>query len=80
MIAPGIFPSEMSAGPATMDEKNRNRLPPQIPETEIPLKQPGDEQDMAAAILYLAGVGGKYLNGNVVVVDGGRLGVQPAVY
>ena len=43
-------------------------------------KQPGDEQDMAAAILYLAGVGGKYLNGNVIVVDGGRLGVQPAVY
>ncbi|KAF2173410.1 hypothetical protein M409DRAFT_61834 [Zasmidium cellare ATCC 36951] len=80
VIAPGIFPSEMSAGPATMDEKNRNQLPPQIPEAEIPLKQPGDEQDMAAAILYLAGVGGKYLNGNVVVVDGGRLGVQPAVY
>lgn len=63
-----------------MDDNNRNHLPPVIPASEIPLQQPGDEQDMAAAILYLAGRGGKYLNGNVLVVDGGRLGIQPAVY
>jgi NAD(P)-dependent dehydrogenase (short-subunit alcohol dehydrogenase family) len=70
----------MSAGPGNLDENNRNKLPVQIPQSEIPLGTVGDEEDMAAAILYLAGKGGKYLNGNVVVVDGGRLGIGPAVY
>jgi NAD(P)-dependent dehydrogenase (short-subunit alcohol dehydrogenase family) len=70
----------MSAGTGSLDHNNRNSLPSVIPVSEIPLQSPGDEEDMAAAILYLAGHGGKYLNGNVLVVDGGRLGIQPAVY
>ena len=70
----------MSAGQGKLDENNRNQLPPVIPEHEIPLKKPGDSEDMAASILYLASKGGKYLNGNVLVLDGGRLGIGPAVY
>ncbi|RYP77575.1 hypothetical protein DL769_003381 [Monosporascus sp. CRB-8-3] len=80
VIAPGIFPSEMSVGQGQLDENNRNHIPMSIPVEEIPLGKVGDEEDIAAAILFLAGKGGKYLNGNVVVTDGGRLGIGPAVY
>ncbi|KAI1120246.1 hypothetical protein F5Y10DRAFT_290072 [Nemania abortiva] len=80
VIAPGVFPSEMSVGPGKLDENNRNHIPIAIPVEEIPLGRVGDEEDIAAAILFLAGKGGKYMNGNVVVTDGGRLGIGPAVY
>lgn len=80
MIAPGVFPSEMSVGQGKLDENNRNHIPMAIPVEEIPLGKVGDEEDIAAAILFLAGKGGKYMNGNVVVTDGGRLGIGPAVY
>ncbi|KAH6657143.1 hypothetical protein BKA67DRAFT_688497 [Truncatella angustata] len=80
VIAPGIFPSEMSVGQGKLDENNKNHIPMAIPVEEIPLGKAGDEEDIAAAILFLAGKGGKYVNGNVVVTDGGRLGIGPAVY
>ncbi|CAJ2509289.1 Uu.00g143150.m01.CDS01 [Anthostomella pinea] len=80
VIAPGVFPSEMSVGTGKLDENNRNHIPMAIPVEEIPLGKVGDEEDIAAAILFLAGKGGKYMNGNVVVTDGGRLGIGPAVY
>ncbi|KAJ8121317.1 hypothetical protein ONZ43_g2198 [Nemania bipapillata] len=80
VIAPGVFPSEMSVGQGKLDENNRNHIPMAIPVEEIPLGKVGDEEDIAAAILFLAGKGGKYMNGNVVVTDGGRLGIGPAVY
>ncbi|KAI8631180.1 hypothetical protein F5Y19DRAFT_23441 [Xylariaceae sp. FL1651] len=80
VIAPGVFPSEMSVGQGKLDENNRNHIPVAIPVEEIPLGKVGDDEDMAAAILFLAGKGGKYMNGNVVVTDGGRLGIGPAVY
>ncbi|KAI8946742.1 hypothetical protein F4801DRAFT_563384 [Xylaria longipes] len=80
VIAPGVFPSEMSVGPGQLDANNRNHIPMAIPVEEIPLGKAGDEEDIAAAILFLAGKGGKYMNGNVVITDGGRLGIGPAVY
>lgn len=44
----------------------------------VPLGRMGDEVDMAGQILYLASRAGAYLNGNTVVVDGGRLGTFPS--
>ena len=35
---------------------------------------------IAGVTLYLVGRGGAYVNGNVVVTDGGRLGVFPGTY
>lgn len=44
----------------------------------VPLGRMGDESDMAGQILYLASRAGAYLNGNVIVADGGRLGTFPS--
>ena len=45
----------------------------------VPVGRMGDETDMAGQILYLASRAGAYLNGNTIVIDGGRLGLFPSV-
>jgi NAD(P)-dependent dehydrogenase (short-subunit alcohol dehydrogenase family) len=42
----------------------------------IPLRRAGTDQEMAGTILYLASRAGGYVNGHVLVVDGGNLGYQ----
>jgi len=63
------FPSDMTAGAATV-----------FPVSQIPHGKPGEYGDMAGMILYLVGKSGAYVNGNVSVLDGGRLSVMPATY
>ena len=46
----------------------------------IPLGRFGSEEDMAGTVLYLASKAGGFCNGNMVVMDGGRLGIVPASY
>ncbi|KAJ6146074.1 hypothetical protein N7497_008056 [Penicillium chrysogenum] len=57
-IAPGVFPSEMTAEGS--DEKQKSTLP----------KEKKDE-DMGSAVLFT--VSNQYLNGQTIVVDGGYL-------
>ncbi|KAL8685408.1 MAG: hypothetical protein Q9218_007780 [Villophora microphyllina] len=72
-IAPGLYPSEMSA-PIIGKEDVK------IPKDKIPAERVGSEEDMAGCILYLTSRAGAYLNGNVIVTDGGRLSVMPSTY
>lgn len=51
-----------------------------IPKTMVPEQRSGRIEDMAGAILFLTSRAGGYLNGNVLVTDGGRLGVVPSSY
>ncbi|RYP39519.1 hypothetical protein DL766_000341 [Monosporascus sp. MC13-8B] len=44
------------------------------------LERPGNEKDMAGAILYLASRAGAYCNGAVIASDGGRLGTFPSTF
>ncbi|KAJ6070468.1 hypothetical protein N7467_011787 [Penicillium canescens] len=77
IIAPGIFPSEMTAA----NFANKSEEPTQVfPTSVIPEQRMGDEQDLSGAILFLASRAGAYCNGNVLVIDGGRLSVTPASY
>ena len=39
--------------------------------SHIPLGKPGETDDIAAAVLYLASDDAKYVTGHVLVVDGG---------
>lgn len=63
------FPSEMTAGAAT-----------EFPVDQVPAGKPGVYGDMAGTILYLVGKAGAYVNGNVQILDGGRLSVMPGTY
>lgn len=66
-IAPGVFPSEMTAGESGSDQKSH--IPKDKYESKTPARRPGKEEDMANAILFAAT--NQYLNGQNVIVDGG---------
>lgn len=68
-IAPGVFPSEMTAGES--DEKQKSSLPKEKYEKKVPAGRPGKDEDMGNAVLFA--VTNQYLNGQTVVVDGGYL-------
>ncbi|KAK0743189.1 hypothetical protein B0T18DRAFT_328258 [Schizothecium vesticola] len=79
-ICPGLFPSEMAAPiveAAGGDMSDTGGVIP-IDKSLVPVGRMGDELDMAGQILYLASRAGAYLNGNTIVVDGGRLGTFPS--
>ena len=68
-IAPGVFPSEMTASESGEDQKSE--LPKEKFEGKVPARRPGNDRDMANAILFAAS--NQYLSGQTVVVDGGYL-------
>jgi NAD(P)-dependent dehydrogenase (short-subunit alcohol dehydrogenase family) len=72
-IAPGIFPSEMTAGSSGDDQKSKLEM-----EMSNPAKRTGHDSDMAACLLFLAGPGGLFMNGQILYPEGGNLLVHPA--
>ncbi|KAH8690785.1 short chain dehydrogenase/reductase family [Talaromyces proteolyticus] len=66
-IAPGVFPSEMTAHES--DEAQKSSLPKERYENKIPAGRPGNDKDMGNAVLYAAT--NQYVNGQTIVVDGG---------
>ncbi|KAF9875950.1 hypothetical protein CkaCkLH20_06396 [Colletotrichum karsti] len=74
-IAPGLFPSEMSAPIAKLYSSDGS-----VPKEMVPMQRMGDTQDMAGVMLYLASRAGAYCNGSVITVDGGRLGNFPTTW
>ncbi|KAK8041666.1 hypothetical protein PG993_006189 [Apiospora rasikravindrae] len=72
VIAPGLFPSEMTAGKSGADNKSTLETKPTNPAGRL-----GEESDMAATILFLAGRGGFSIMGRlctrmeVSLADGG---------
>ncbi|KAI0140640.1 hypothetical protein BJ166DRAFT_597867 [Pestalotiopsis sp. NC0098] len=72
-IAPGLFPSEMTAGSSGEDNKSQLDVKPSNPSGRT-----GHDTDMGATILFLAGRGGLFYNGQILYPDGGSTLVQPA--
>jgi NAD(P)-dependent dehydrogenase (short-subunit alcohol dehydrogenase family) len=68
VIAPGLFPSEMTAGSSGDDNKSQLDMKPSNPAGRF-----GLEGDMAATILFLAGRGGVFYNEQILYPDGGTL-------
>ena len=64
-IAPGWFPSELTGG-MWEDEKSM-----QFIQRNTPVRRGGDEHELDAALLFLAGSGSTYVVGHVLTVDGG---------
>lgn len=80
-ISPGLYHSEMAEhvfdtegikGPGISDGS--------FPRGMIPLTRGGAEQDMAGLVVWMASASGGYLNGTIIVTDGGRLAQVPATY
>jgi len=67
-IAPGVFPSEMTAGESGADQKSHIEKEKY---EKVPARRPGKDQDMAGAVLFAAA--NQYLNGQTVAVDGGYI-------
>lgn len=68
-IAPGVFPSEMTADDS--DDKQKSHIPCEKYADKVPARRPGADRDMANAVLFAAT--NQYLNGQTVAVDGGYI-------
>lgn len=66
-IAPGVFPSEMTAGDSGSNQKSH--IPKDKYADKVPAQRPGNDKDMGATVLFVAT--NQYLNGQTVTVDGG---------
>jgi len=73
VIAPGVFPSEMTTGESGKD--NKSTIDKKM---SNPAGRPGKDTDMAATILMLVGKGGVFYNEQIMYPDGGNTLVQPA--
>jgi len=72
-----VYPSEMT------DEivKSTEQLTSEEYAVRVsPLGRLGNTEDMAGCVLWLASKAGAWLSGNVIVTDGGKLGVLPSSY
>lgn len=67
-IAPGVFPSEMTTQDSNENQKSEM---PKEHKGGLPSQRPGNDRDMAAAVLFAASC--QYLNGQTIPVDGGYL-------
>lgn len=59
-IAPGVFPSVMTAKES--DENQKSHLP-EDKKADLPSQRPGNDRDMVSAILFTAT--NQYLNGQI---------------
>jgi NAD(P)-dependent dehydrogenase (short-subunit alcohol dehydrogenase family) len=50
------------------------------PRDFMPAERIGNVKDMAGAILFLTSAAGGFINGNVLLTDGGRLSILPGSY
>ncbi|KAI4135710.1 MAG: hypothetical protein LQ347_000440 [Umbilicaria vellea] len=74
-IAPGYFPSEMTAKESGDDQKSH------LPDEKVqekghtPAQRAGSDEEMAQAVIFLAR--NTYVNGEIIAVDGGTLNEVP---
>lgn len=86
VIAPGIYPSEMTEGTTRSLQSFEGGREGAFEGAHVvgaevsPSERTGSEEDFAGTILYLASRAGAYINGETLVTDGGRLSQLPAVY
>ena len=80
MAIPGPFSNEYTVYPSEMSGPIIDAVSNKFSKDKIPAERTGTPEDMAGTVLYLTSRAGAYANGLVVITDGGRLSVTPAVY
>lgn len=72
-----VYPSELTAGfiasTEILSDDEKSSL-------VSPLQRPGNIEDMAGVIIWLASRAGAWVHGNVVLTDGGKISSVPATY
>lgn len=76
VLAPGIYPSDLSG--AMIERLSGGGRA--VSKNLVPVERFGTEEDMAGAVLFLCSRAGGYLNGSVLLTDGGGLSVLPSTY
>ncbi|ORY15285.1 hypothetical protein BCR34DRAFT_622931 [Clohesyomyces aquaticus] len=76
-FCPGVYPSDMSKGLMGKDDLTKEGS---VSADMIPAKRSGTEEDAGGALLFLCSRAGAYINGNVLISDGGRLSIVPGTY
>ncbi|KAG6040759.1 hypothetical protein E4U41_007199 [Claviceps citrina] len=79
-IAPGFFPSEMTQNLPFMQAARDAREEGALDSKTVPLERIGTEEDFAGIVLFLASRAGGYLDGTVILADGGRIATIPSSY
>lgn len=69
-IAPGYFQTAMTAGTGSGNEEDEKYI---TIKNHIPMDRWGQRQDLMGAVVFLASQAAQYVNGHVLVVDGGYL-------
>ncbi|KAI9928215.1 hypothetical protein ASPWEDRAFT_170787 [Aspergillus wentii DTO 134E9] len=80
-IAPGLYQSDMSQ--AAFDARGvqtSGTSEGSFPREMIPLTRAGSEEDISGLILWMASASGGYLNGTIIITDGGRVSAMPSAY
>lgn len=67
-IAPGYFQTSMTAGTGSANDEKYNKI-----KDHIPADRWGERQDLMGATVFLASQAADYVNGTLLVVDGGYL-------
>lgn len=87
LIAPGLYPSEMTEGTTGGMEllgsvKGHDAFSGayKAEASMAPAERTGSEEDFAGTILYMASKAGAFLNGETLLTDGGRISTLPSVY
>jgi NAD(P)-dependent dehydrogenase (short-subunit alcohol dehydrogenase family) len=81
VIAPGFYLSELSENAfRRLGVEGDGTQEGSIPAALVPAKRAGGEEDMAGVTLFLCSRAGAYVNGSVILSDGGRVGVGNGTY
>ncbi|KAH7319573.1 dehydrogenase with different specificitie [Stachybotrys elegans] len=82
-IAPGLFPTEMSASALLPFRVSRDKELDEegaFARSFLPAERAGSHNDIAGVLLYLASKAGAYVNGSIMLVDGGKMATVPSTY
>ncbi|KAG5952465.1 hypothetical protein E4U53_000807 [Claviceps sorghi] len=79
-IAPGFFPSEMTENAPFMNVGRNPREEGALDSKLVPLERVGTEEEFAGIVLFLASKAGGYVDGNIILSDGGSIAMIPSCY
>ena len=81
-IAPGLFPTDLAQG-LIAQGGSTNQDPTEegaFAKDFIPAERLGKTDDIVGAMLYIASAAGAYMNGNIQIIDGGRISQLNGTY